>query len=516
MKVTKLVLIALFALLGPTAVSADAIVQQLDYSGSQFGLTDVVYWGAYSGGLVQSFVAPATTTAQVFTIKAKSSVPRGLSAIIVNCGTRTDYTCYHSGGNYTSSQALTALGSTTSHLTTTSEASYSFYKPGGYELGAGNLYKLLIFQVPNDITLTNTLTLYGTYNSLQFPDGKCLTEHYESPLSDCAALADLYLYVGDDINDTGGVTGDSTFIQRIEPTRGSATSSPTSLSASVYVGAADLTSTTSIRVAFSLADLWQSGLLPAVVSKRQVYETYLTTPGWHDVRYNISGLEHEQQMWVNVETDARYIAASTTAFTVGTSTAWGQIQLSGLSREAAMVSALTATTTDGYAAQCAVWYGSSVAFHDCVTYLFVPSTIAIGDALNELGDTVMHVPPFGWFTRVYDIFKEADHGAATSTLPSLVVTLPTGYPGAGQGFDLTPWDSLLGPGTLLSEATNPDTGDTLYDIVYPTYSTAVYALVFIAIFLDLMGIGVGVAGESADINMAARRSNKIRAAKLRI
>lgn len=292
--------------------------------------------------------------------------------------------------------------------------------------------------------------------------------------------------------------GDITYFKQIWPTRREATSSPTTLAALVHVGAVDLQSTTSVEVRITYQSLSQYGITPVGVLQTLAKDVYLSSPGDQLVQVSVAGLSAEYQAWFKAN-GAGFLDATTTTFTVGTSTAWGQLQLQQQDRQAEMAQALTSTSTSGYAGQCGVLFADTVAFGDCMQYLFIPSSNAIGDALIHLGSQFIQMLPMGYGYRFVVLWQQADQHGDVSMLPSLSFTLPTGYPGAGQSFDITPWNKLLGSGTVLSTATNPNTGHTIRDIVEPLWDKAVYAMVFVGLLIELFNFGGsaswGVAGE---------------------
>jgi len=85
----------------------------------------------------------------------------------------------------------------------------------------------------------------------------------------------------------------------------------------------------------------------------------------------------------------------------------------------------------------------------CLKSLIVPSSSSTVDMVNAVYDKTVRISPWGYVTRAFEILWSYD---ATTTLPSLVITIPSDLPGGGGTLDLTPWDTMAGEGSMLASA----------------------------------------------------------------
>lgn len=334
----------------------------------------------------------------------------------------------------------------------------------------------------------NTFVLYGYTNSTSAWEEGQYCRNIDDPIDGTCAFFDATIRTAFfSLESAGAETSTTTTsILNVQPPRRSATSSPTTLNAEIRVSEDDIEQHGYVTARFTIASMSQAGVLPAVTVQQEVYRTNIYTSGTQRYQEIVTGLEAEYQMWVYVEGGGSYITSTTTTFTVGTSTVWGQIQLNGLDQQAQIAEALTATTTSGYAAQCAVWYGNSGAFHDCMTYLFVPSTEYIAEAAKETLSYILFSFPIGYMSRTVQIFQEASTVGDTSVLPELVLEFPSNSVAAGHSIDLTPWDDLLGEDSMLSTATDYDSGLTIREIVEPLWVNVVYALFVFGVAMEIL------------------------------
>jgi hypothetical protein len=104
--------------------------------------------------------------------------------------------------------------------------------------------------------------------------------------------------------------------------------------------------------------------------------------------------------------------------------------------------------------------------YTCVQGMLLPDPALLYQQINEATSTILAKVPFGYATRMYFLLTSS----ATGTLPSLSLTIPGGYPGAGETLDLTPWPYLLGPGSYLAIATSTQSGRTIMQDFMPYWT----------------------------------------------
>jgi len=92
----------------------------------------------------------------------------------------------------------------------------------------------------------------------------------------------------------------------------------------------------------------------------------------------------------------------------------------------------------------------------CFYSLIIPDASSTGQIFTVFKDNVMTLSPWGYPTLIFNTLFDYD---ATSTLPSLIFTVPPGLPQACQTLDLTPWGNMAGDGSYLS--TVVARGDTI-------------------------------------------------------
>lgn len=197
-----------------------------------------------------------------------------------------------------------------------------------------------------------------------------------------------------------------------------------------------------------------------------ILRTYLN--GW------ISGLEIDKQ--VNI-------------FTIGQATFAGNLYGNLVDDLNGYISGAPATTTTAVAKSCNPISGQ-FSIIECTYFLLLPNPTYSSDLVSGIKEDIAYKVPWGYATRFYDLVSGVSTTtASTSTLPSLVITLPTGYPGAGGTFDLTPWDKLLGTGSMLattqSAGSNPK---TIRQMVEPGWTNFVYLSFLIMIVTKLIGL----------------------------
>jgi len=124
----------------------------------------------------------------------------------------------------------------------------------------------------------------------------------------------------------------------------------------------------------------------------------------------------------------------------------------------------------------------------CISYLLIPSRTQIDQNIQTIQSGFLTRVPLGYFTRFYILVS------STTTEPLPELNLPLGSFGS---FDLTPWDYLLGPTSVLSTASSTlyfgpvvvEGEGTLRSITEPYWNFAWYLLLIFAIVSDLIGVG---------------------------
>lgn len=326
---------------------------------------------------------------------------------------------------------------------------------------------------------------YGSTATSSFPDNPyglvstIGTGSAPPPLNDTIKQLAFQLY-------TDAVNTDQSHVVSVTPYLHESTTTSPTLATQVHISQPDLDNG-SVTVTVQLMDLNIIKLLPSD-GVTTLYTGTQTTAGefYYSTTTTLNSGNYALKSLVQYTGGANYIQNT---FIAGTSTVIGKAQSGTVDEFNSFYSSLTATTTDGYAGQCAVWNVGSAAFHDCIAYLFVPSSNFIGQGITTLGSLVASAAPFGYGTLFANTWRTGATTSAVSALPVLSFTLPTGYPGAGTVIPLTPWSKLLGDGTILSTATNPNTGHTIRQIVEPGWDNFVYFLFLLALMGEFLGIG---------------------------
>lgn len=177
-------------------------------------------------------------------------------------------------------------------------------------------------------------------------------------------------------------------------------------------------------------------------------------------------------------------------FVVGSSTFLGNISQFSFGQQQALVSGLTATDTASLAGTCSpistdistAFLNTSFSVPSCLSFLLIPDSGQLS-LMTSQGNTLLQHFPWGYAYRFMQILTAS---SSTSTLPSLIITLPSGYPLAGTSVNFTPWPYLLGPGSILASATTTD-GTTFMQSFEPKWEIGVWTVFGFAIFFELIG-----------------------------
>ncbi len=167
-------------------------------------------------------------------------------------------------------------------------------------------------------------------------------------------------------------------------------------------------------------------------------------------------------------------------FIVGTSTFLGNISQKSFSQTQAIFNSLSATSTEALAGTCNVLSGFNVM--SCIAFLLIPDGGQLNDSLTSLKDGVLVRVPWGYFTRVYNIWNTS----STSTLPSFTATVRFS-PTDTDDITINPADMLVGGVSLLNSVVSPTEGVTPRDVFEPFVKLLIAIAVLYTIITDLAG-----------------------------
>lgn len=196
---------------------------------------------------------------------------------------------------------------------------------------------------------------------------------------------------------------------------------------------------------------------------------YTMTQELHTAAYSLFGLSFGDKT----------LYATTTTFTVNTLTSADQLIDS--------VASSTLAIQSNISNKCNI---ISFDLLSCISGLFIPTAQDFKPTLDNLKTNVLTVAPWGYVTRFMSIVA----GTATSTLPSLIIDFSHAPPAeaalaSGASLNLTPWDKLMGPGSIFSQATSTYDGKSFRDIVEPGWNMFIGVLFGIIIITEIIGIG---------------------------
>jgi len=178
------------------------------------------------------------------------------------------------------------------------------------------------------------------------------------------------------------------------------------------------------------------------------------------------------------------VISTTTQFIVGEKTQFDEAIDAGDNGLANGI--LFGTTTDiiGSSFNADVCTVSNFNLIGCLKGIIVPSPQAFRTMFTEAKDGFLSYFPFGYVTRFYAIVS----GTATSTLPTLSLTIPNGFPSSGSTINLSPWGKLMGEGSYLATATSTQTGVTFYSSFEVYWNRFVYFVFGLGVCLRLLGM----------------------------
>ncbi len=172
-------------------------------------------------------------------------------------------------------------------------------------------------------------------------------------------------------------------------------------------------------------------------------------------------------------------------FIVGSSTFIGNISQNSFTQLQALFGGKTATSTAASLATCNPLSGFDIS--ECAAALFIPSGDYVNSTIVNLRAGVLTRVPWGYFTRVYNIFN----ASSTAALPSYTTSIQVG-PGDDMTPDVetltfSPGDMIAGGGALLDSIEDPIHGKTARDIFVPMVQLFVAISVIYTIIADIIG-----------------------------
>jgi len=141
-----------------------------------------------------------------------------------------------------------------------------------------------------------------------------------------------------------------------------------------------------------------------------------------------------------------------------------------------------ATSTVQSVSTCNLLSGFSLT--DCLVALFIPSSEDFVNLFSALQDEFLTRIPVGYVTRTVVILS----GHATSTLPSLVLHLPAGSPLAGTTTIFAVDPAITTATGLLTDEYKSDSGSNLWDLITPLFTLLMYIILAMLILNEVTGI----------------------------
>ncbi len=393
--------------------------------------------------------------------------------------------------------------STGSGFTTDASGFYSFLA-GTLTITAGKYYAIYIQDNINIDYAGNPSNAYGTYPFMY-------QDHSLQNKSIFGAITDNGSY-------TPPITDTHTRIDTVSPYNGQliATSSlPWTFETTGWVNTNDYKTGTRLRIKVDrLTDQQAVGALAGLQSASGNY-TYLpiTPDGAFDVststivntfgvnRVGIYNVHEDIQVpnlgvhwWLfNFNLNYQSYAATSTSYTVGTTTALDKINIAGANFLDKTIGP-DATTSPLEGCQFS-WFSSAVDFTigskllDCIGGLiqwsFVPQPDAVTASIDQVRTGFLERAPWGYATRFVTIVSNNATTTATTSLPSVTVNIPSGpLDGSTLSFDFQ--DMFDGGASLLDSIQDPTYHKSVRDIFEPWIQLFIAITVLAIIMNDLM------------------------------
>jgi len=147
----------------------------------------------------------------------------------------------------------------------------------------------------------------------------------------------------------------------------------------------------------------------------------------------------------------------------------GRVYASNVNQAAGYASTTLFDEFDDVASDTAPLVVTSCPFSFSTTWLqcvFIPDVNSVYYLIDKMKTSVLNKAPWGYLTRIYNVVETY---TSTSTLPSLAITFPSYILPVGMGsttIDFTPWNSLMGSGSIIANLNAPTGGTFLSKAEY--------------------------------------------------
>lgn len=285
--------------------------------------------------------------------------------------------------------------------------------------------------------------------------------------------------------DSGGlaVPDNSTHVVSVTPADGATTTSPVAITVNYHINDDDAASIWSVpNIGIRLYEVSNGiyggtdvTLLNASYTSGGDY-VYSTTTPLVDGNYNIEVSLYSTTLWGFVTLNL-YDPITVHRFVVGSSTPLGDF-IQGISGNGGFVQGFTATSTAIAASGCSP---ASFQLDNCLVYLFLGNTEQWASFGSSVRSSLLLKFPWGYITRASDIV----FNTASSSLPSLVITAPSGLTGlAGDSIDLTPWAAVASSSQYKATGSSV----TWWSVISPYWDLACYSLFGASVFFTALGL----------------------------
>jgi len=389
----------------------------------------------------------------------------------IKCWTASNYTSACSSGEFPTA----GIVSDAVTITTASGAAvrrFEFASTTGYTL-SNTRYYTLTFAGNN----SNNVGTYGTASPAQCTAG-------------CSG--DPYMIVYDSNPGSMVDNNNDTHVISVSPADGATTTTSATITTSWWVNEDDApTYWKAVWGSYTLT--YQENPFDPVVTlitneSLEADQTDISTTT--TLAYGVYTLRSRlQYKYLNGTISGSIIDQEYAVFTVGTSSLESQAFTNLVGDTYDYIRNADATTTAAFAATCAP-FTETYDTISCIAFMFLPNPQRIGAAVEFIGNDIAYRPPFAYITLGWAAMSGVSSTtAATSSLPALAFTIPSTLPGAGASVNLTPWDKLLGTGSILSTAEAAgDNPETIREIVEPGWNSFVYLLFGLIVITQLLGM----------------------------
>jgi len=183
------------------------------------------------------------------------------------------------------------------------------------------------------------------------------------------------------------------------------------------------------------------------------------------------------------------LAATSTSFTVATSTRFDAIQQNVSDQIAALSAGIPPTCSIDFSSvfDISAWGG-------CISSLFSVAANWLAASLEGNVTDLLQRWPWGYVTRIVVILNAP---VADATLPSIAFTLPSNLPGHGTVIDFTPWSDIQSTVSTLAATTTVGTTTPFLANFEYWWNTALYVLFALWVLRRIFAIeGFGTAEEA--------------------